>query len=126
MNRQQAKELLPIIQAFAEGKEVEIKGKESDFWDTLEEDDMQYIDFKKCDLRIKPTYRPFENYEECWKEMQKHQPFGWIKTESNDHFYYIVEVKEDGCIFGNANRGSFDGLFRFETFFDGTPFGIKD
>lgn len=79
MNRQQVKELLPIIQAFAEGKQIEIKTKvEGSCWDILGEDDMQYIDFKKFDLRIKPEpkYRPFASAKECFEEMQKHHPIG--------------------------------------------------
>lgn len=41
-----------------------------------------------CDSKIyrinKPgvNYRPFANEEECWQEMQKHQPFGWVKTKA--------------------------------------------
>lgn len=26
-----------------------------------------------------PSYRPFKNQEECWNEMLKHEPFGWVK-----------------------------------------------
>ena len=78
MDREQAKALWPIIKAYAEGKQIEIKPKvKGSYWDILEEDDMQYIDFKKCDLRIKPEpeYRPFKDAEECFEEMKKHQPF---------------------------------------------------
>ena len=54
MDREQAKALWPIIKAYAEGKQIEIKPKvKGSYWDILEEDDMQYINFKKCDLRIK-------------------------------------------------------------------------
>ena len=42
MTREQAKELLPILQAWAEVKEVELKTKEGSEWSILrEEDDMQ-------------------------------------------------------------------------------------
>lgn len=53
MNREQAKNIWPIIKTLAEGKQVEIKTKEGSCWDILEADDIQYIDFKKCDLCIK-------------------------------------------------------------------------
>ncbi len=131
MTREQAKELLPIIQAFAEGKEIEIKTKEGSEWDKLEEDDMQYIDFQKCDLRIKPAYRPFKDTKECWNEMQKHQPFGWVKDKKvND--YYII----DGVYYSdnfNCSVASMSGeAFNYKEmidnylFADGTPFGIKE
>lgn len=78
MNRNQSKDMLPIIQAYAEGKAIEsrcIKGDKSLWYD--DEDPSFDNDFE---YRIKPglKYRPFKNAEECWKEMQKHRPFGWV------------------------------------------------
>lgn len=127
MTREQAKELLPIIQAFAEGKEIEIKTKEGSEWDKLEEDDMQYIDFKKCDLRIKPEpkYHPFKDVKECWNEMLKHQPFGWVKAYHGQ--FFITGLKTDRISFGiNDNFHSYNYMFKEYTFADGTPFGIKE
>ena len=119
MTREEAKELLPIIQAFAEGKEIEIKPKEGIHWCTLKEDHIQYLDFKKCDFRIKPEpkYRPFNNSKECWEEMLKHQPFGWVKCKNEDCYMVHIEVNND-----------FDFKFCFKeyVFADGTPFGIKE
>ena len=37
-------------------------------------------DWNKFDYRIKPEYRPFANAEECWCEMLKHKPFGWVES----------------------------------------------
>lgn len=126
MNRQQAKDLLPIIQAFAEGKQVEVRPKECYEWNIVEENDWKYIDFEKCNLRIKPEskYRPFANEYECWQEMQKHQPFGWIK--SGNRLSNIIAIRE-GIVTHNtiSNSGySFKSAFSM-TFADGTPFGIK-
>lgn len=128
MTRKEVKELLPIIQAYANGEEIEIKTKEGVRWSTLEEDDIQYLDFKKCDFRIKsePKYRPFNNSEECWEEMQKHQPFGWVKN--GKFIYNIINIRTDGIIINNGIDNSwyrFKYSFNF-TFIDGTPFGIKD
>ena len=125
MTRQQAKELLPILQAFAEGKEVELKTKEGSEWSILEEDDMQYIDFLKCDLRIKPKYRPFANKEECWQEMLKHQPFGWVKAYHGQ--FVITEIRDSKATIGRNDRLlDFDYIFKNYKFADGTPFGIKE
>ena len=117
MIREEVKELLPIIQAFAEGKEIEIKPKEGTHWCTLKEDDIRYLDFKKCNFRIKPKYRPFNNSKECWEEMLKHQPFGWVKCKNEDCYMVHIEVNND-----------FDFKFCFKEyiFTDGTPFGIKE
>ena len=82
-----------------------------------------------------PTYRPFKDAEECWQEMMKHQPFGWIILKGGKHpdskafiikltkncFYYIG----DG---GSATYNLYDYEFEkhFWLFADGTPFGIKE
>lgn len=120
MDKEQAKELWPIIKAFAEGKQIEIKSKaKGSYWNILEENDMQYIDFKKCDLRIKPEpkYRPFKDAKECWQEMQKHQPFGWVRYKE-EHSYIVY------CYVSNDNNFKLD--LEEYTFADGNPFGIKE
>lgn len=127
MDKEQAKELWPIIKAFSEGKQIEIKSKaKGSYWDILEENDMKYIDFKKCDLRIKPEpkYRPFKDSEECFEEMKKHQPYGWVKDASK--MYNITIIRDDGIIVNTSIDGN---LYNFESslnlkFTDGTPFGI--
>ena len=79
MTREEAKELLPIIQAFADGNTIQIK-KEGD-WLEVGENTEVYFSESPSDYRIKPEskYRPFKTQEECWNEMQNHHPFGWIK-----------------------------------------------
>ena len=73
MTREDAKQLLPIIQAFSEGKCIQTKTGSG--WVNME--NMSFSGKPKA-YRIKPEskYRPFENAEECWQEMLKHQPFG--------------------------------------------------
>ena len=92
MDIERAKELLPIIQAFAEGKKVEMALFDNDgaisewadvFFPTWSDDHIYRI-------KPEPKYRPFEDAEECWEEMQKHQPFGWIIEKSN-HIRRIIE-----------------------------------
>lgn len=131
MDKEQAKELWPIIKAFAEGKQIEIKSKvEGSYWDILEEDDMQYIDFKKCDLRIKPEpkYRPFKDAKECFEEMKKHQPFGWIKDKYHQYFNIITLSNNYTSTFQYDEVKSYDcqRVLKEYTFADGEPFGIKE
>lgn len=126
MDRNQAKQLLPIIQAFAEGKTIKQKCAES--WVEVDED---------CDFhfpanyyRIKPEskYRPFANAEECWQEMQKHQPFGWLKSEFT--FVHIIYIEDKSIGYGSACgtilHDNFNSVLEGFTFADGTPFGIKE
>ena len=123
MNKQQAKELLPIIQAFAEGKTIEFKNAFGN-WTNCNE---VLFNYPPKDYRIKPEpkYRPFVDKEECWKEMLKHQPFGWLKAYYG-HFL-ITGIKDTKATFGvNDNWLDIDYIFRNYKFIDGTPFGIKE
>lgn len=130
MNRQQAKELLPIIQAFAEGKTIQFKWPNG-AWIDLEDRDVinsaTLVNMPQ-DYRIKsePKYRPFTNKEECWQEMLKHQPFGWIKDTPNNALYSITGVTDNTCIFTDGFRLLFNDSYKYITFADGTPFGIKE
>uniref|UniRef100_UPI0040251419 hypothetical protein n=1 Tax=Prevotella sp. TaxID=59823 RepID=UPI0040251419 len=127
MNREQAKKLLPIIQAFAEGKTVQYK-IEKEWIQTNVPTFNPYL----WEYRIKPEhkYRPFKDAEECWQEMQKHQPFGWVKDMENGHKVAITRVNDDentGLIAINGkSEWPLERLIECYTFADGTPFGIKE
>ena len=116
MERKNAKELLPIITAFAEGKEIQFFhcGSWSDLLSPK-------FDKEAFLYRVKPEpkYRPFKSVEECWNEMQKHQPFGWLKSKTSPHplFKLSDEVSE---------YSDWDFRFNTLTFADGTPYGIKE
>lgn len=128
MNRQQAKELLPIIQAFAEGKTIQFKSI-NDKWDDFgNKEDKLSFDSPIHKYRIKPApkYRPFKNKEECWQEILKHHPIGWVKDIPNNNFYSITEVTDNACIFTDGFRLLFNDGYKYLTFIDGTPFGIKE
>lgn len=127
MNRNQARELLPIIQAYAEGKVIEsrcIKGDTSLWYD---DKDPSFNDDFEYRIKPEPKYRPFANAEECWVEMCKHHPFGWVKTKSGTH-RLIVLIDEERLMMGAQNtewsyRTMFNGEF---SFVDGLPFGVKE
>lgn len=131
MTREEAKALLPIIQGYVDGKNIEIrrKGKYDAEWKETHEPSFTP---SICDYRIKPKpqYRSFKNTEECWQEMLKHQPFGWIKSKSDDHYFMVTVVDVTGnkkCIaISGDHLWSLDETKRKYTFADGTPFGIRE
>ena len=131
MTREEAKELLPIIQALAEGKAVEYLNDEKGW---IECDNPSFWEDPKH-YRIKPEskYRPFKSQEECWNEILKHQPFGW--TTDKCKYFHIVCVHEGNIEFSpyEDNGGLCSCIITFAevlerglTFADGTPFGIKE
>lgn len=126
MTREEAKEFYPFLQAFAEGKIIETRRKPTadnngvtkdgwfEFNDWTEMKELEY--WINVDYRIKPEpkYRPFKDAKECWQEMQKHQPFGWVKYA--DKYISISAIDSN-----NDYETDFDDY----TFADGTPFGVK-
>jgi len=122
MNRKEAKQLLPIIQAFAEGKGVETKTGSG--WISIE--NMSFAG-NPDSYRIKPEpkYRPFKDAEECWQEMQKHQPFGYTYDRFNNIRDCITKVTTTGVAYDSPTVISFEEVFDRFVFADGVPFGVK-
>ena len=125
MTREEAKELLPIIQAFVAGKQIQETIEGYVGWVDTDEIHFVYED-KKIKHRIKPEpkYRPFKTQEECWNEMLKHQPFGWVKSTISDNLYPIESISDE--ISYNRTFASYNEAFNWCKFADGTPFGIKE
>ena len=125
MDRNQAKVFYPILQAFAEGKVIEsrcIKGDKSLWYD---DEDPSFDDDLEYRIKPEPTYRPFKDAEECWLEMQKHQPFGWVKWNDVRYNIYVVSSTSVCLINGNCANMDFAYAYQKLTFADGTPFGVK-
>lgn len=117
MNRKTAKDLLPIIKAFSEGKCVETKT--SSGWISIE--NMGFVG-NPLQYRIKPEpkYRPFKDAKECWKEMLKHQPFGWVKDKVSDELFNVY------CVSNNSEgKELLKRMFKRCVFIDENPFGVK-
>ena len=131
MTREQAKRRAELYSALAAGKIIQVQNPETGKW--------EYLDLNKFDgfmgeynFRIKPEpkYRPFKTKEECWNEMLKHQPFGWLiskATGSYDNIGSINQYNNVEITFSTNEDDSFstEYLFNNYTFADGNPFGSK-
>lgn len=133
MDRNQAKEFFHIMQAFADGKAIECRTKPSAVKGTSVPNDwteMKEIEFWiNIEYRIKPEvkFRPFANAEECWTEMLKHQPFGWIKSKEDGSLSLITLIISEENIDINCIGGfTLDKIMKRFTFADGTVFGILE
>lgn len=128
MTREEAKTMLPIIQAFAEGKTIQIRkhGEES-YYDSTNSKlnfDLGYYSYR---VKPEPKCRPFKNADECWQEMQKHQPFGWVRTRKSGWYRHINILYTDTTSFkGDDFKWDLSGLIDDVTFADGAPFGVKE
>ena len=130
MTRDEAKEMLPIIQAWADGKTVDwydedigwrASGFELDF-----DKNPKYFRIKS---EPESKYRPFKSQEECFDEMMKHQPFGWFRSTYNKSLFNIVGINDNVIKITNTlykSKETYDSAFTCLEFVDGTPFGIKE
>jgi hypothetical protein len=93
MTRERAKELLPIIQAFAEGKEIEHHSTMGDVygWCTVSDPDWK----GNLDYRIKPEpqYRPYTKFDLKW--------LGKIIKDKGSDYYFIL-TSSSGINFTHA------------------------
>ena len=141
MTREETAKCIKVMQAYANGEIIEEKRFSFDSTEWVESIDPSW-QWYKFDYRIKPRpkYRPFKNAEECWKEMLKHQPFGWVKEKGDEPSYELLaNVSENDeapisfAVHGSVGMGiidrpsiEFNEMFNAFTFADGTPFGIRE
>ena len=119
-NKEEVKSVMNIIQAFANGKTIQAIDPYEDEW--VDQAGLNFKALFEGQYRIKPehTYRQFKDAEECWQELLKHKPFGWVKdTESNEYLNVY-------CISNSASSiDLFCRMFKRCIFIDGSPFGVK-
>ena len=131
MEREEIKRRAELYSALAEGKTIQILNMEGN-WVDVEVNKLNYIpETLKFRITPEPKYRPFKSQEECWNEMLKHQPFGWLKSIKKQEKVHIGRVEDEDCLLItlSINEGmnySSSYLFDRYTFDDGTPFGIKE
>lgn len=136
MDRNQAKDFFPIMQAFAKGEAIECRTKPSAVEgsdvpnDWTEMTEIEFWNNTEYRIKSEPKYRPFKNAEECWQEMLKHQPFGWLTSQNCEVKSLIISIDDEGLVIGDRNNGvmgfvTATDLFKIK-FADGIPFGVKE
>lgn len=83
-------------------------------------------------FRLKPTFIPtprvpFDYPMDCWNEMLKHEPFGWVVDEDGDKYLITGVVSDDNgyveFLLNTTYHNPADYMFHYFKFADGTPFG---
>ena len=144
MNREETAELIKVMQAYLDGKQIQYY--KDGIWKDTSNPSWSSITVYR--IKPEPKYHPFEDAEECWQEMQKHQPFGWITDNKpqngapcNGGQAQLIVCIHDAVVsvapyfeekYGNIQKNTAtDGSYTYEQalkqfwFMDGTPFGIK-
>ena len=123
MTKEKAKQMAEVLNAYAEGKPIEVllDGE----WSEITPD-KYFFDIEDECYRIKkePTYRPFKNAKECLEEMKKHQPVGWLRWDKI--FVQITSITPTSIMFNRDFHYFHEFLDGKVTFADGQLFGIKE
>ena len=126
MTREETKRRAELYSALAEGKTIQVQNPNGGEWFDVKIETLRSI-CEEFNYRIKPEpkYRPFKTQEECWNEMLKHQPFGWVKEISCEMLYLINGISNESIVI-MEDINSFKEAMNIYEFKDGTPFGIKE
>ena len=145
MTREEIKRRVELYSALADGKTIQVQNPNGGEWFDVKIETLRSIcEELKYRIKPEPKFRPFKSQEECWTEMLKHQPFGWIYCKNDSCYYCIISVDEDKIELSpdmyphsettpkeyyleNSYVDFVTALEDYEyTFADGTPFGIKE
>ena len=127
INKGEIQRLFPILEAIKEGKTIQ--WNDMGVWCDIDGDDEGFVldtlIGKTDGYRIKPEskYRPFKDAKECWQEMLKHQPFGWV-VGRRDGVMYLIRCLEYVSVYTSIQCSFKDAFDKF-AFADLVPFGVK-
>ena len=130
MTREEAKRRAELYSAVANGKSIQIQCANGE-WTDAQNSTLICIDDDRFKCRVKPNpkFRPFRTQEECWQEMLKHQPFGWLKTKKDGRYCFLAEwfsFTDSYTATKNGTLSFSSTAFNDYTFADGTPFGMPE
>ena len=125
-----AQDHIDLMQAYVDGKQIQFFSILENKWvDTI---DPSWLQGNRYRIKPEPNYRPFKNAEECWQEMRKHHPFGWIKNKNDGHYSMVTTVDAAAGVdnkhigISGGNIWTLSETMCDYTFADGEPFGINE
>ena len=125
MTREEAGKMAEVMLAYSKGKDIQFSRRGTEDWQPCEE---PIFNFSNYDYRVEPKYRPFKDADECFEELKKHNPLGWVRNKCKEQLL-INCIDNNGIeVDGGGLCMSFEWAITDEhiKFVDGTPFGIKE
>ncbi|TXH42678.1 MAG: hypothetical protein E6Q97_35285 [Desulfurellales bacterium] len=116
--QKRCQELLPVIQAGAEGKVIQFKSSCGKWIDKLED---KFCGFHETDIyRIKPEphYRPFTPEEAIQHVMRR------VRNKHSGNCRTVSWIGKTDVLLCSQNSLSFAALLEFYEFDDGSPCGV--
>lgn len=113
--------MLPIIKAWAEGREVEYN--ENGLWMWIDGDDIR-LDVPAEHYRVVSRYRPFKDNKECMKALREHGPL--IDRMTGATCFVSVLLDNYFYVNGEEEKITYEKGFKRFVFSDVVPFGVKE
>lgn len=123
MTIEETKERIAVMQAYVDGKQIQLQLPDGKWGEIPNPDWCTNANYR---VKPEPKYRPFKDADECWQEMLKHEPFGWLKEKERNvrtQIGFMHTGGIQGISGGSFNYKAFFDCFRFA---DGAPFGILE
>lgn len=115
---------IATMQAYVDGKQVQYFDECTREWkDILAPSWLRGFSYR---VKPEPKYRPFKDADECWQEMLKHEPFGWLREKKRNVRTQIGFMHTEGIQGTSGGSSNYKAFFDCFTFADGTPFGVKE
>lgn len=124
MTREEAKCFWTIIKAYSEGKAIEYLMSEGK-WANITEDFLFDNSHERYRVKQEPKNRPFTSKDECWEEMQKHQPVGWLIGKVRKSPTFIQSILYNS-IYIHDTQYTYEEAMILYSFSDGAPFGVVE
>lgn len=120
-------EMIAVMQAFKEGKKIEIRREGDDEGDDWVDICCPKWNWHGYDYRVKPEpkYRPYANAEEAMEAIKKHE--GWVFNKDSD-FILITACTDKYVWLNGAIQGiSYDRVYEDCVWADdGSPCGVLE
>lgn len=128
MTIEETKERIAVMQAYVDGKQIQWERSDGKWADVPKPSWSINENFR---IKPEPEYRPFKDADECWQEMLKHEPFGWVRNKFNHNgviaTIICLDSRKEFRIHTNFNHGNTsEDMINSFIFADGAPFGVKE
>lgn len=129
MTREETKELIAenrtaVMQAYVDGKQIQFFNEYTREWEDIPAPN--WLRDTSYRVKSKTKCRPFKNVDECWREMLKHEPFGWLREKGRNVRTQIGFIHTEGIQVTSGGSSNYKAFFDCFSFADGTPFGILE
>ena len=101
MTREDERKKAEIMLAYSNGKEIEFRNSLESEWVSMY--DPEFDSHTDC-YRIKrePKYRTFKDAKECFEEMMKHEPFGWLTSIKHEYRISCTHLSNSLILLANG------------------------